>query len=140
LVAPDGHTEPPPEELRIPHGAALAELLHSPVLLKTFRENLRLPAAPLEALHQVQPAPAIAAATTGILGYLEADNPYFLSYRFGPRLAEAMHLGLEEVRRLANWAAEKRYQLRLTPVRRFRLEGSQDERVQTHQGEFREWM
>ena len=137
---PDGHPAVVPDALTIKHAEALAELLHSPAILKIFTSNLDLPTRPLQTLAR-EPAPAaLVEALQAILHYLDAENPYLLTYRFGPQRAEAMRLGLEELLALARWAAESDRQLTLTPVRRYVSTEHGKEIVQTEQGSFEGWM
>lgn len=129
-----------PEELSIDHGDALAELLHSAPILKIFTSNLDLPTRPLQHLDQ-QPRPAeIAKAAASILRYLDEDNPYLLTYRVGPRRAEAMEQGLEGLLDLARWACEAGVSLELTPVRRYTSPQTGEEIVETRQDAFKGWM
>jgi 1-acyl-sn-glycerol-3-phosphate acyltransferase len=134
-----GEPAPYPAELVIDHAEALAQLLHAAPVLKIFTANLRLPTRPLQHLAQ-EPDPAeIARAVRSILDYLDQENPHLLTYRFGPRRAEAMRLGLEELLALARWAAAEGRRLALTPVRRYTSpEG--EEVVQVEQGAFEDWM
>lgn len=140
VQAPDGTPETYPDDLDIQHAGALTRLLHSPPVLKIFTINLDLPTRPLQQLER-NPAPAkIKEATRAILNYLDEENPYLLTYRFGPRQAKAMRLGLEDLLALARWASESGLQLALTPVRRYTSPESGEEVVQTEQGAFEGWM
>jgi hypothetical protein len=140
-VRADGRAERAhPEKLSVEHGDALAELLHSAPILKIFTSNLDLPTQPLQNLDRETSARRIAEATQSILDYLEGENPYLLTYRFGPRRAEAMRLGLEELLALARWACESGLRLQVTPVRRYTLAERGEEVVQTKQGTFKAWM
>ena len=121
-----GESVPVPAELHLVDGAALAKLLHRPVLLRTLARNVRLPVQPLRQL-QHQPAPsALVQASEAALHYLENDNRYFLSYRFGGDQANAMQRGLAQLQRLAQWAADNDYQLQVQAVRRYRLADQSD--------------
>jgi 1-acyl-sn-glycerol-3-phosphate acyltransferase len=129
-----------PPELEIQHRAALAKLLLSAPVLKIFRQNLRLPMEALQTLDHRPPARGIASGTQSILNYLVSENPYLLTYRFGPRQAAAMQAGLEELLALANWADDEGYALVITPVRRYYSPELDREIVQTDQGSFKGWM
>jgi 1-acyl-sn-glycerol-3-phosphate acyltransferase len=140
VQGPDGEPVSYPTGLDILHTAALAKLLHRPVVLKIFGENLRLPTRALQNLHDEHDAGVIADATRAILDYLSDENPYLLTYRFGPQEAGAMQAGLEELLALARWAAESGLALTITPVRRFYSLDQEREVVQIKQGSFERWM
>jgi len=135
----DGERESYPDNLRIQHAVALAELLHRPAILKIFTINLELPTEPLEHLDRETDPGRIARATASILDYLRDENPYLLTYRFGPERAEAMRLGLEELLALAGWASEAGLRLELRPVRRY-TSAEGEEVMQVEQGAFQDWM
>jgi hypothetical protein len=82
----------------------------------------------------------IARATGSILDYLHDENPYLLTYRFGPQEAQAMERGLEELLALARWTSESGLRLELTPVRRYFSPERGEEVVQVSQGSFESWM
>jgi 1-acyl-sn-glycerol-3-phosphate acyltransferase len=128
-----------PPDLEIVHGSALAKLLHRPAILKLFRENLRLPVEPLEDLQNTQDAANIARATQAILNYLQQENPYLLTYRFGPKEAEAMQAGLQELQALAWWGAGENHSAIIIPVRHYRIAETGGEITETDQGSFRDW-
>jgi 1-acyl-sn-glycerol-3-phosphate acyltransferase len=137
---PDGSQQPWPPELAIQHDTALAKFLHRPAVLKIFDQNLRLPVAPLQHLEQVREPSDIAAAVEAVLAYLADENPYLLTYRFGPREGEAMRLGLAELLALAQWADQAGLSLVVTPVRRYYSPERGQEVVETTQGQFTGWM
>jgi 1-acyl-sn-glycerol-3-phosphate acyltransferase len=121
-----GGCVPVPAELHLVDGAALAKVLHRPVLLRTLARNVRLPVQPLQQLQRL-PAPAeLVAASEAALNYLENDNRYFLSYRFGSDEARAMQQGLAQFLRLAQWATDNGYRLQAQAVRRYRLTGQSE--------------
>ncbi len=129
-----------PDELSIEHAEALAELLHRPAILKIFTSNLELPTRPLQTLAREPDPAALAEAGRAVLRYLDAENPYLLTYRFGPQRAEAMRLGLEELLALARWATDADRHLTFTPVRRYVSPERGKEVIQTEQGSFEDWM
>jgi len=100
---------------------------------------VKLPTQPLQNLHRERDPSKIAEAVEAVLNYLDEDNPYMLTYRFGPKEARAMRLALEELLKLASWASDSRLQLRLTPVRRH-TSPSGKEIVQIKQEAFESWM
>ena len=136
----DGEPLSYPTDLDIRHTTALAKLLHRPVVLKIFTENLRLPTGALQNLHDEHDAGVIVDAIQSILDYLSDENPYLLTYRFGPQEARAMQAGLEELLALARWAAESGLALTITPVRRFYSLDQGRKVVQIEQGSFERWM
>lgn len=135
----DGEVSPPADR-RIEHPAALAKFLHSPGILKVFDENLDMDVRALQDIVGTEDPGAIARATAGVLSYLGQDNPYFLTYRFGPQMAEAMEFGLMELRALARWADEMGYSLQIVPIRRYYSPDAGREIVQIEQGRFEDWM
>jgi 1-acyl-sn-glycerol-3-phosphate acyltransferase len=140
VLGPDGDAADFPADLTIQHATALAKLLHQPAILKIFTQNLRLPTRPLEKLDSEHDAEVIADATRSILDYLQDENPYLLTYRFGPQEAEAMQAGLEELLAVAQWTSEAGFALAITPVRRFYSPDRGKEVVQIKQGHFEQWM
>jgi 1-acyl-sn-glycerol-3-phosphate acyltransferase len=129
-----------PDDLVIEHAAALAKLLHCAPILKIFTRNLKLPVQPLQNLERESDPGRIVAATQPILDYLRSENPYLLTYRFGPQEAQAMERGLEELLTLARWALKSELRLELTPIRRYFSPERGEEVVQVRQGSFEGWM
>ena len=129
-----------PEKLEVQNAPALAKMLHRPVILKTFRSNLKLPVEALQTLANTPPAAQIAQAAEAILKYLEKQNEFFLIYRFGPKEGEAMQKGLTELRELALWADRQGLTMKLTPTRRYYSPESGQEIIQTSQEAFTDWM
>jgi 1-acyl-sn-glycerol-3-phosphate acyltransferase len=129
-----------PAEFSVQHTQAAAKFLHRPGILKIFRSNLQLPTAPLERLDEGPSAQEIELASRAILNYLHNDNPYLLTYRFGPKEAEAMHSGLSEIHALSEWAMHEGYTLHIIPIRRYYLADGMDEIVQVKQDKFEDWM
>jgi hypothetical protein len=136
----EGRIREYPGELEIQHAAALAELLHRPAILKIFTSNLDLPTQPLQHLDWEPEPGEIIEATRSILDYLHTENPYLLTYRFGPKRAEAMHQGLGELLALARWASQSGLHLELTPIRRYTSLETGEDVVQIEQGAFESWM
>ena len=136
----DGEPVSYPAELAIQHPTALAKLLHRPGILKIFTINLRLPTQVLQNLDSQHDANAIAEAARSVLEYLEQENPYLLTYRFGPSEGAAMEAGLHELLALSRWAARSGLPLLLTPVRRYYSPDREEEVVQIQQGTFEHWM
>lgn len=128
-----------PRELLVQHPVELAKFLHRPIILKIFKKNLHMPVDALNGLDAEQNPKNIADAIRYVLDYLGGENPYLLTYRFGPKEGEAMKLGLEELYRLAIWAQEKGCQLKVVPIRRY-ITRDKKEVIQIKQSEFQEWM
>jgi 1-acyl-sn-glycerol-3-phosphate acyltransferase len=135
----DGSPESYPVGLAIRHATALAKFLHRPAILKIFKSNLCLPIDPLQNLENQHDAGAIARAVEAIMNYLRNENPYLLTYRFGPREAEEMESGLQELLALARWTAKSGFSLTVTPVRRYFSPEIGKEIVQVEQGAFKQW-
>jgi 1-acyl-sn-glycerol-3-phosphate acyltransferase len=129
-----------PAELEIDHPVALTKFLHRPAILKIFRSNLNLPTDALENLDTITDPQVIDAALYHVIHYLRQENPFLLSYRFGPKEAEEMLMGICELKEITAWASGQNYQLKLTPVRRFFSIPDGQEIVQTKQGNFKGWM
>lgn len=136
----EGESQRVPAGLEIAHRAALAKLLHRPGILKIFRKNYQMPIEALQRLDRVYKAKTIVEGAASIVHYLREENPYLLSYRFGPREAEAMQLGIEELLALSEWAADAGHSLRITPVRRYYSLDQDKEIIQTKQDTFEDWM
>ena len=130
-----------PEKLRIQDGKALAKLFHRPMIQKIYRFNLELPVESLELLH-TQPSPSeLMKASQAILESLNGEEyPYLLTYRFGPKEAEAMERSLEQLHSLANWAEENDLSLKITPIRRYYDVEKGEKVVQTRQNVVESWM
>ena len=136
----DGDMIDYPNELKVQHDKALCKVLFRPTILKIFSINLDLPTEPLERLDQNPDVHEIENAVRTILDYLREDNPYLLTYRFGPKEAEAMQLGLSELHTLTEWVINQGFELRLKPIRRYYLANCGEEVVQTKQTKFEDWM
>lgn len=126
--------------IEITYPESLAKFFHRPVILKVFRENLKLPTEVLERLHEVQDAGQIYRALTHVLNYLDKQNPYFLSYRFGAKEAKEMQTSLRELAEIAQWAYQYHYLLSIRPVRIYVDSQKGIEERQVIQGVFEDWM
>lgn len=123
-----------PAELNPQQGEALSFFFWKPVLLDIFQRNLKRPVSVLQDLRVWLDSSAVLSATNHMLSYLENENPYLLSYRFGSERAAAMQAGLQELQRLAEWAAAGGYQVKLTPTHRYRMAVDGEEVVETNPG------
>ena len=109
-----------PDMLALVHGAALSKVIHRTTLFNNLLENLRLPVAPLAILHTLPELEALLDATGAILRYLESDNPYYFTYRYGPAEGSAMGRAIREFHDLVQWALEHNFTVQAQPIRRFR--------------------
>jgi 1-acyl-sn-glycerol-3-phosphate acyltransferase len=109
----------PPGELSTKHGPALSKFIHRTVLFNNLLQNLRLPIAALRDLHTEPPIADILRATGAILDYLEHDNPYYFTYRYGQAEGGDMARGVRELHALAQWAQTNDCQLKVRAIRRF---------------------
>lgn len=137
---PDGNRAAHPQDLSLNHAQALAKLLHQPTILKIFDFNLRLPVSALVSVADHHAPGEFVTALNAVLNYLQKENPYLLTYRFGPKEGEQMRMGLEELREVALWAREYNFQIYITPERRYYSVEAGKEIVQREQGHFEEWM
>jgi 1-acyl-sn-glycerol-3-phosphate acyltransferase len=115
----DGKPVEIPEELKLKNGPALSKVLHRAVLFNNLLLNLQLPVAPLRVLHTQPSLEAIRTATQAILNYLETENPYYFTYRYGPVEGTAMGEGVEEFHNLVGWALQESYNLQAKPIRSY---------------------
>ncbi|MFO8036950.1 MAG: lysophospholipid acyltransferase family protein [Anaerolineales bacterium] len=129
-----------PDDLRIQHPYALAKVLHRPAILKIFRVNLNMPVEPLQHLDQEPSAEELINALHPAIHYLHEENPYLLTYRFGPQEGCAMQEGLEELFALLKWVQDHEYAIQIVPIRTYYSREKGQEIVQTEQGDFTHWM
>jgi hypothetical protein len=129
-----------PTQYKLNNSHALAKFLHRPALLKIFKVNLDLPVESLQTLDQSPPHGDMIRALDHILAYLESENPYLLTYRFGVKEGLAMQAGLEELKVLLEWAALNGHQLSITPIRGYYSLNEGKEIIQSIQGNFTSWM
>jgi hypothetical protein len=134
-----GGEVPIPPEKRISHADALCKFFYRPWLMHIFTIDLHFPSEALQRLAE-RPGPAeLVEALDPILHYATEENPGFFTYRFGHRWGVGMREALQELRELAQWAAEAGYDLRIHPMRRFRVAGQDDEIVETEPAEAHVW-
>jgi 1-acyl-sn-glycerol-3-phosphate acyltransferase len=129
-----------PPEYSIHHAEALVKLLHRPTILKIFRFNLQLPIEAVEQLHTEPTAKQIAEATRLMLDAMQSKYAYLLAYRFGPKEGHAMQQGLEALHKLATWADEQEYSLKVRPIRRYYCLGAERHITQVEQDVMESWM
>ncbi len=122
-----GETVTPDEDApRVTEAEWVSIFFHRPRLLDAMRRNLELNVDALENLETERNPAAYADALDVALHYVNDDNPFFLTYRFGNDEGKAMAEGLAQLRDVARWAAEQDYGLNIMPVRRFRMEGQSE--------------
>jgi 1-acyl-sn-glycerol-3-phosphate acyltransferase len=109
-----------PQSLSLAHGPALGKVLHRATLFNNLLLNLHLPVSSLKSLHTRPPLMDLLTATGAILHYLQVDNPYYFTYRYGPVEGSNMGAGIQELHNLILWAQEHGYNLHATPIRRYR--------------------
>ncbi len=129
-----------PKNRQIIHDTSLVKFLHRPTILKIFYANLKLPVEVLLDLDQNSDPQVISDAVILILKYLEHENPYLLTYRFGPKVGEEMKLGLEELLKLSQWAANNNWFISITPIRKYYSVRENKEIIQTKPDRFINWM
>lgn len=135
-----GQTFPVPDQLSISHQQALAKFLHRPKILKIFRENLDLEITPLETLVERPPTRECIHALQQILKYLETENPFLLTYRFGPREGHEMKLGLEDLLTLLSWIEQQGLEVEIIPLRKYYSPVQGAEVEQRTQEQVQTWM
>lgn len=140
LLDREGNQATAPEELAIQDEKALAKLLHRPAILKIFRVNLDLPVDPLEKLADHPTAQELLPACRGMLDYLENENPYLLTYRFGVQEGLAMQAGLAQLHNLLQWCQEQECLIEVQPTRYYYSLKEARDIVQTRQDIFQSWM
>jgi len=108
--------------------------------MKLFAKNLRLSIQALQHLDRDPSALEIGKAIDHILESVQSQYTYLLTYRFGPKEAEAMLNGLDELRTLANWAHQQNLQMKVSPIRKYYSIEEQREIAQTTQDNIKNWM
>ncbi|MEN8240849.1 MAG: lysophospholipid acyltransferase family protein [Chloroflexota bacterium] len=122
-----GTEQPIPDQFKVRHGYYFVKFLHRATLFNTLRDNLKLPIQALKEMRR-KPAPVeIIAAAQPILDYLENENPYYFTYRYGQKDGGRFTKGIREVRDLAEWVQKKGYSLEIIPRRRYWLADEDDE-------------
>lgn len=130
----------PPHEHDIKHRSGLARFLHSPVILKVYTKNLNKDIRAIQDIAQTQNPAKIADALIQVLTYLDNENPYFLTYRFGGPEADNMRKGLEELLQLTQWAIQTNHTIEVVPIRRYYSLEKEREIIQREQETFEKWM
>lgn len=129
-----------PDDLNIQEAIPLAKFFHRPAILKIFLFNLELPVEPLQRLANQPAVPALITACQSILTYLDEENPYLLTYRFGVQEGLAMAESIKKLLQLLLWCQEKGYQIQILPTRFYYSIRQERDIQQTEQGSFQSWM
>ncbi len=116
----DGTPVALPDSLAPQHGPSMSKILHRTTLFNNLLENLNLPVGALKSLQTSPPVEDMLTAAKAILGYLETENPYYFTYRYGPAEGRAMGAAVQELHEMLSWASENSYHIHLKPIRRFR--------------------
>jgi len=135
----DGAPVDPPPERSIRHAAALAKFFHRPAILDILRRNLHLPVQDLQRVDEVESPARVLRALRPVLAYLENENPFLLTYRFGQAEGQAIQAGLYELSALCIWAQEAGLSLTVAPIRRYRLPGDTEDRMDSTPGQAERW-
>ncbi len=130
---PDGTPVVIPPEVAVTQAEMLAKFFHRPLLLDVLTRNIRLPVEALKQLDTEHHPARLADAADLALGYLN-DNAHFLTYRFGYEQGSQMREGLAQLRDLSRWAQQNGYEVYVTPVRRYKRRGSDEEIVEDKPG------
>jgi len=135
-----GDTSKIPSKLQIQHPSQLTKLLHRPAVLDIFLANLQLPVTPLLSLMKKPPLSDLIIALESILSYLEKENPYLLTYRFGVREGLEMQEGLRELLEILEWCSSNNHQITVIPVRHYYSPQEEREIIQKEQKIYQPWM
>jgi 1-acyl-sn-glycerol-3-phosphate acyltransferase len=128
-----------PPQYSTPNGDLFSKLLYRTTLINNFQTNLKININALKNLNSNPSPSAIYQTTTEILGYLKDDNPYYFTYRYGQEEGARFQTSIEEVNRLAAWAAENDISLSIQPIRRVKLINASKEVVEIQPTELPKW-
>jgi 1-acyl-sn-glycerol-3-phosphate acyltransferase len=132
-----GVEQPIPTQFKVRHGYYFVKFLHRPTLFNNLRDNLRLPVQALKEFHRSPNNIEISTAIQPILDYLENDNPYYFTYRYGQKEGSRMEMGIREVQSLAEWVENKGYTMQIIPRRRYWLTDAAEEIINDRPGEIK---
>jgi hypothetical protein len=135
-----GKTLELPGELQFQQASQLAKFLHRPAILDIFETNLEFPVHSIQNLKENPPLSEMIQAFQSILLYLEKENSYLLTYRFGIKGGLAMQQGLGELLRILEWCSRNDHQIAITPVRRYYSPKEEREIVEKDQEIYQPWM
>lgn len=132
-------------EVSIPHkfilkdGASLSKILYRSTLINNFRDNLNINIAPLKNLDLHPTAEEISESSGRILHYLENENPYYFTYRYGQGEGTRMQSGIQQFHNIAKWAKRNSYILNATPIRKFTDKRTSKEIIETYPTDLDKW-
>lgn len=132
-----GTEQPIPDQFKVRHGYYFVKFLHRPTLFNNLRDNLRLPVQTLKEFDRKPNNIEIITAIEPIVGYLEDDNPYYFTYRYGQKEGSMMESGIREMQNLAQWAENKGFDLEIIPRRRYWLPDVAEEIIDDFPGEIK---
>lgn len=135
----EGKSVPIPESYILTEGASLSKILYRTTLINNFRDNLKINISPLKNLHQSPTAREISESTRQILIYLENDNPYYFTYRYGQIEGKRMQAGIRQFHNIANWAQQNGYTINANPIRKYTDRNSMAEITETHPLDLEKW-
>lgn len=130
---------PIPSTHSTPNGDLFSKLLYRTTLINNFRINLKMDIDALKDLGANPHPSAIYQTTSEILNYLNNNNPYYFTYRYGQEEGTRFHTSIEEVNRLASWADENGLSLSIQPIRRIKKLNDPKEIVETQPTELPKW-
>ena len=131
--------QPIPSDLQLENGAALSKFIHRTTLFNNLLQNLRLPVQPLKELDRSPEIDELINATSSILAYLEQENPYYFTYRYGSEEGRAMGAGIREFHELLHWARAAGYRVQATATRHFRHAETGETHTYTTPQETEKW-
>jgi 1-acyl-sn-glycerol-3-phosphate acyltransferase len=129
-----------PPGLQPEHSSELGKFFLLPHLLEIFFINLELPASPLQSLSTDPPTEQLIEAIKSILVYLQNENPYLLTYRFGVATGLGMQKGLQELLQVLEWSSALGFKISLRAIRQYFSNAEQRVIIQREQETIEPWM
>ncbi len=106
-----GNSVPIPKELALTDGSWISRFAHRPNLIDSIRDYIFIPVQVLKELDRKPSAEEIYMAAHSMVEYVEKENPQYFNYRYGYKDGEAFLDSFRQLRGLAKWAMEKKYQI-----------------------------
>ena len=128
-----------PSKLEVSNGPQFSKILYRTTLINNFKINLKIDIEPLKNIDLSPPPHDIVTSTKAILDYLENENPYYFTYRYGQKEGTAMQYSIQQIHDLAQWAAINGYMMKAIPKRIFTLTGSDQAIVEYRPKELAKW-
>jgi len=129
-----------PSGLQPEHNSELSRFFLLPHLLEIFLISLELPVLPLLDLSADPSSEELIKSLKSIQAYLEEENPYLLTYRFGVPTGLGMQKGLEELLQILEWSSAGNYKVSLRAIRQYFSIAEQRVIIQREQGPVQPWM